>query len=121
MGLISWITGTSTAEKAISVVSDKLDAAIFTEQERSETAQKFNEWLLKYMEATNPQNVARRLIALVVVALWALLILAGVILHAAGAVELSRYIFETLKEYVIDAFLLIMAFYFAAHVVRANK
>ena len=49
----------------------------FTAEEKSEANAKLGEWYLKYLEATQPQNLARRFIAIIVVVLWALLILAG--------------------------------------------
>lgn len=103
-----------------------LDALVFTDEEKSRAAAGASEWFLRYLAATQPQNLARRLIALVIVFLWALLILVGV---AARGVEVyfglegedlfSDYLFEVLSAVVMNPFLMVMGFYFAAHVMRA--
>ena len=103
-----------------------LDALVFTDEEKSRAAAGAAEWYLRYLAATQPQNLARRLIALVIVFLWSLLILVGV---AARGIEVyfglegedlfSDYLFEVLAAVVMNPFLMVMGFYFAAHVMRA--
>lgn len=105
-----------------------IDKMFFTAEERSEASARAADWFLEYLAATQPQNLARRLIAVIVVLLWALLILVGV---AAKAFEVyvleleevdgafSGFVFEVLSGVVMNPFLMVMGFYFAAHVVRA--
>jgi hypothetical protein len=95
-----------------------LDSMFFTKEEQAEYRQKGAEWFLEYLKATQPQNLARRLIALMVVALWSILILAGVSAWPWYQ-SYADYIFEVLAEVVMTPFLMIMGFYFAAHVVRS--
>ena len=73
---------------------------------------------IKYLEATQPQNLARRLIAIVIVLLWAVLVLAGVGVYKFDPAY-SQFIFDILADVVMNPFLMIMGFYFAAHVLRS--
>lgn len=97
-----------------------LDKMFFTKEEKSEANAKLADWYLKYLAATQPQNLARRLIALVVVILWALLIVAGIAIRWFSY-EMSDFIFEVLRDLVAEPFLLVMGFYFLAHVVRTYQ
>jgi len=94
-----------------------IDKMFYTAEEKAEAGQKMSEWFLKYLAATQPQNLARRFIAIVVVLMWALLVLAGVIAYPLDK-PLSEFIFRVLADVVMNPFLIIMGFYFAAHVVR---
>lgn len=114
MSWFGWLTGTASAEKVIETVSEKLDAGVFTEQERAE-------WLSRYMEATSPQNLARRLIAVIIVAMWAALLMLAVIAKAIGAEAFSQFVFVVMLEHIKDPFLLVMGFYFLTQIVRANR
>lgn len=95
-----------------------LDKLFFTDEEKSEASAKVADWYLKYLAATQPQNLARRFIAIIVVGLWALLVLAGVAAYPFSA-SFSLFVFDTLGEVVNTPFSIIIGFYFAAHVVRA--
>lgn len=95
-----------------------VDALWYTDEEKAENAARFADWYLRYLVATGPQNLARRLIALVIVGLWAVLVLAGVALWKVDRAY-SAFIFETLTEVLAEPFLLVMGFYYAAHVVRS--
>lgn len=92
----------------------------FTAEEKSEANAKLGEWYLKYLAATQPQNLARRFIAIIVVLLWALLIVVGIAVRWFSY-ELSDFIFEVLRDIVAEPFLIVMGFYFLAHVVRAYQ
>jgi hypothetical protein len=94
-----------------------LDKMVFTKEERAEHSAKLADWWLKYLAATAPQSLARRLIALIVVALWALLVLLGIALWKLDP-GYSAFVFSTLDQIVNAPFLMIMGFYFAAHIVR---
>ncbi|UCE39328.1 MAG: hypothetical protein JSW00_08945 [Thermoplasmata archaeon] len=94
-----------------------IDKMIFTKEEKAEASAALAEWWLKYLAATQPQNLARRLIALVVVLLWALLVLLGIALWKLDP-GYSAFVFSTLDQIVNAPFLMIMGFYFAAHIVR---
>lgn len=94
-----------------------VDALWYTDEEKAENAARFADWYLVYLATTSPQNLARRLIALVLVLLWSSLIILGVAVWKFDKAY-SDFVFETLKI-VSEPFLLIMGFYYGAHVVRA--
>lgn len=120
--LFDFFTGTSsTASKAVDGIISGADALIFTEEEKSTANQKLLDWKLQWLQLTNPQNTARRVIAYGVVSLWVLLILAGVISYGFKNTEFSSYIFKVLTDIVAIPFSIIIGFYYAAHLVRANK
>lgn len=95
-----------------------IDKMIFTDEEKAEANSKVRDWFLKYLAATQPQNLARRLIAVIVVALWALLIVVGIAVYKWD-VAYSLFVFETLRDVVNTPFSIIIGFYFAAHLARA--
>ena len=98
-----------------------LDKMFFTAEEKSEANAKLSEWYLRYLEASQPQNLARRFIAIIVVVLWSMMILCGVLTWRMDS-EYSVFIFDTLRDIVNAPFMIIIGFYFAAHVVRSfNK
>lgn len=109
-------TGDNTSKIVNSAIVG-IDKLVFTDEERSDASAKVAEWYLRYLAATQPQNLARRLIALVIVCLWALLVIAGVALYKLDAAY-SAYIFDVLADIVMNPFLMVMGFYFAAHIVR---
>jgi hypothetical protein len=97
-----------------------LDKMFFTKEERSEANQKLSEWYLKYLAATQPQNIARRFIAVIVTLLWSALIVAGIVVRW-WSYEASDYVFKILGEIVMQPFSIIIGFYFLTHAVRAYK
>ena len=117
--IIGAIFGSSkNTETIVNGAVKGLDSMFFTKEEQAEYRQKGAEWFLEYLKATQPQNLARRLIALMVVFLWSILILLGVGVRP-WADEYATYIFQILADVVMTPFLMIMGFYFAAHVVRS--
>lgn len=128
MSLLAWLTGTTdsasnTVEKSLSII----DEVFHTDQEKAEGKQKTLDWFLKYQEATKPQNIARRLIAIQVTALWMFLILLGVVTKyfeddtTEESDSFSLFIFETLSENVNEPFAIIMGFYFLTHALKGLK
>lgn len=121
MGILNKIFGASdNAETLVKGAVSGLDAIIFTAEEKSEANAKLAEWYLKYLEATQPQNLARRWIALIIVCLWAFLILFGVLV-AWFSSAMSEYVFKVLNELVHQPFMMIMGFYFLTHIVRTYQ
>jgi len=131
MGIFSAIKGAASfltgGGKDVSKVIDGAmkagDALFFTEEEKSVASQKKLDWMLEYMKATAPQNVARRVIAFVIVFLWALLVLVAVVAggFARGPGTFSQFVFDTLKDIVLQPFSIVVGFYFLAHIVRSAK
>lgn len=121
MGLLDKLFGSDKQlDKLTTGAVNGLDKIFFTAEEKSEANQKLSEWYLKYLEATQPQNLARRLIALIVVSLWAFLILFGVVLYKMD-MAWSAFVFSTLNNIVNNPFMIIVGFYFLTHAVRAYR
>lgn len=109
-----------TVREIVSGAKAGIDMAIYTEEERAIAAKDVLEFRLRYMEATNPQNVARRAIALLIVGLWAVLVLIGVLAWPVSE-AFSTHVFRVLDEVVNQPASIIVAFYFLTHVVRSAK
>ena len=66
MGILSRIFAKpEDASKVIDGAVKGLDAIFFTKEEKSRANQKLSDWYLKYLTATESQNLARRFIAMV--------------------------------------------------------
>lgn len=107
-------------ENIVSGALGGIDKLFFTKEERAEASAKSGEFFLRYLEASKPQNIARRFIAVIVVLLWALLIVFGIVIRWASY-EMSDFVFKVLNDLVHQPLMLIMGFYFLAHVVRNFK
>ena len=115
------IGGGKTADKVIDSVSSGIDYSIYTRQEKAEDGQRRLTWMLEWLKFSAPQNVSRRRISIMVVALWIFLILLMVFARLIGRTEDAGFIFDTLRDLVNKPFMIIIGFYFVAHVVRAFK
>lgn len=74
-GIIGKLLGTeATINKGIDVISSGLDKLIYTEEEKAGDASieraKARGMLIKWMDATQGQNIARRLLALIISSVW---------------------------------------------------
>lgn len=61
-----------TISKGVDAVIQSGDALVYTDEEKAEFGQRVRDWLLKWQQATSGQNIARRLIALMVTGVWLL-------------------------------------------------
>ncbi len=127
MGLLSRIFGTEKAlNGAVSAVTKGLDALVYTDEEKAQTAAKERaagrEMVIKWMENTQGQNLARRAIALTVTAIWAVQYVAAMLLNALAAAmpehaSLLSSVASAIREggeQVTGAMMLVLGFYFAA-------
>ena len=123
---IGKIFGTDKAiTSVIDNVSKGLDALVYTDEEKAIDAAKDRSaargMVIKWMESTQGQNLARRLIALCIVVIWLLQYLCGMILSVIGTwMDESEKILESAEiigvfaERMNGAVMLILGFYFAA-------
>lgn len=119
MGILSRIFAKpEDASKVIDGAVKGLDKMFFTKEEKAEANQKLSEWYLKYLAATDGQNIARRLIAMIVVGLWAFLVIFGVVIRWFNE-KMSDFVFEVLTEVVMTPFSIVIGFYFLTHAVRS--
>ena len=120
------IFGTDKAiTSVIDNVSKGLDALVYTDEEKAEDAAKDRSaargMVIKWMESTQGQNLARRLIALCIVVVWLLQYLCGMILSVVGIwmnnpekILASAEVVGIFAERMNGAVMLILGFYFAA-------
>ena len=124
MSFFSFLTGGSkVAEKVVDGVSSGMDMAFYTDEEKSIASQKILDWKLDYAKATASQSISRRIISCVVSALWALLIIVAVVFGLILGKEAAsvQFLIEILKDIVNPPFMIILGFYFLAHVVGKGK
>lgn len=124
MGLFSWITGNSgAAEKAVDGAIKGVDALFFTDEERSQAAQKVLELKIDYAKHTAFMSISRRVIVVAVCAVWTLAVL--ILLFLALMFGIGAPSFKAVKAVMVDVvmqpFSIIVAFYFLAHVASKAK
>lgn len=121
------IFGTEKAiESAVGAVKDGLDVLVYTDEEKAVEAAKDRSearaMLVQWMEATQGQNLARRLISLAITGVWLLQYVIAQIASslavfwtdAAGQLNaLSALQLQSAND-MSPAVMLILAFYFAA-------
>lgn len=121
------IFGTEAAiNSAVVAVKDGLDALVYTDEEKAGDAAKdrseARSMLVGWMEATQGQNLARRLISLAITGVWLLQYvvaqIAGSIAvfwhDAAGQLQALAALQLQSADNMSPAVMLILAFYFAA-------
>lgn len=120
------VFGTEKAlSSVVSGVRDGLDALAYTDEEKAHDAAKDREaargMVVDWMKATQGQNLARRLIALIVTVIWVVMYATTIVLGVASIwitgddkiVAAAKIIGERATE-MNGAMMLILGFYFAA-------
>lgn len=110
MGFLSSILSTP---EIVKTGTKAIDAAFLTEEEKTE-------YFLKFVEASLPMNVSRRIIAVGVTALWAIagIITIGAILVGSPKVEA---LIGFLNVYVMPPFTVLTSWYFWRRLVESSK
>jgi len=116
---MSWFTkavgfftgGSKTADTLVDGAVRGIDALYFSPEEKAHMSKEAFELYLKYQEATAPQNVARRQLALGVVATYLILVVLGVIVFPFMETY-SDFIFKVLSEVLHWPVITIIGFYF---------
>jgi len=113
-------------EKGIDTISNGLDKLVYTDEEKAEDGAKeralARQSLVKWLDATQGQNLARRLLALIVTATWLLMYLATTGLAIAGIwltdsaaqLKAAADVIGDRATEMNGAMMLILGFYFAA-------
>ncbi|MFD2177865.1 hypothetical protein [Veronia pacifica] len=126
MSIWGRIFGTSQAvESMVEGVKSGLDALVYTDEEKATEAAKqrteARAMVIQWMQATQGQNLARRLIALVITGVWVLQHLAGMLLSVISIwarvptpYETSARVISESAHQMNGAVMLILGFYFAA-------
>jgi hypothetical protein len=94
------------ASKVADAVIKGADAAWFTKEEQSA-------WFLRYLEATQPQNLSRRFIAMAVSMVWVVSALVLLAVTLAGIEVVAENVFAFMSTVVNPVFYTVVGFYFA--------
>ena len=112
--MMGWLFGGSNAaDKTIDNIASGVDKFFYTDEEKSEAGQKGFELFIEYQKATQPQNVARRMIAMIITLLFAGLLLLAVIVWPFNVDYAIFIIKDVVLTIVLPVYLTINTFYFA--------
>lgn len=112
MGILSALFGSSdTSNKIVDSVVSAGDAMFYTDEEKAQASERGFELWLEYQRATQPQNVSRRALAVIVASVWALFIIAcGV--GIVGGFDYADRLSDFTGDKINSVFMLVMTFYF---------
>ena len=121
-------------EKTMDAVIATGDKLIYTQEEKADSAKLMADWYIRYLEATQPQAIARRLIAFLISVLWSAMIIAAVVagvwtgdygsiaILAGGdpsgdlaATSGAGFLFAILDRIINEPFTAVVIFYFGGH------
>lgn len=112
MSMLGWLFGGSeNSGKIIDGIKQGADALVFTDEEKARSNEKFLDLYIRYQEATQPQNIARRLIALMIVGLFVFLVLLMIAMYQLNQ-PFAEFVFEILTDVVVNPTMVIITFYF---------
>lgn len=104
--------------KGVDAVVKTGDALVFTDEERNTANMKMLEWTLRFHEASKGSNLARRLIALMMVSVFLFLVLIVAGLYVVSADVLAAKLFGLINNVLGAPVSVIIAFYFTSGMVR---
>lgn len=117
--MLGWLFGgTKSADKTIDSISSGLDKLVYTAEEKADASREGVKLWIEYQKATQPQNLARRLIALIIVAIWAIVVLSAAILGVVSAFDspeagkAAEYLLDLLFKAIMPSVVVIVSFYF---------
>jgi len=113
MGATSFLKGLFSTSEIVKSGVGMVDNAFFTDQEKSA-------FLLEYLKSTAPMNISRRFIAVVVTAVWAILIMLTVGLILAGSDKVAE-ISAFMGERIDQPFNIVLGLYFLTQTINRNK
>lgn len=119
-GIKSLFSPKTIAETARSAVKG-LDDIVYTEQEKAEKTQQAQSLYAELWKAAVPSAISRRVIAAVMVGVWAVLVLTAMLLIAAGADAKAEKVIELLVTVVKDPVSIIVGFYFLKDIVKTYR
>lgn len=132
MGILAKVFGTEAAiSKSIELIGKAGDKLVYTEEEKADDRARrllqINEFIARWMESTTGQNLARRLLAVMLTSMWMLMFFVSTIgdmivpflsLSAdpnfIEAWKASSAAIDKRADQMTGAMMLILAFYFAA-------
>ena len=128
MGILDKIFGTDKhVSQGLSMIERAGDALFYTDEEkaadRATKSQQVRQFMVDWMETTKGQNIARRLLAVMITFVWLFLYLVSIALAVTSpwvsadvSIKLieSAQVLESNADRMSGAVMLILAFYFAA-------
>lgn len=113
------------AETARSAVKG-LDDIVYTDQEKAEKTQAAQDLYAKLWASALPSALSRRIIASVIVSVWAFLILFGVSAYTvewwlSNTDNVAQFTFTVLREIVLQPMNIIVSFYFLKQIVTEYR
>ena len=124
MGLFSGIKALfspkAIAETAKSAVRG-LDDIVYTEQEKAEKTQAAQNLYAELWKAAVPSAISRRVIAAIMVSVWAVLVLVALLLISIGQDVRAEKVVELLVTVVKDPVSIIVGFYFLKDIVKTYR
>ena len=128
MSIWGKIFGTDKAvESGLNMIYKAGDALVYTDEEKAiDKARKIKQvqqFMIDWMETTKGQNIARRLLAIMITSVWLFLYLVGIVLSVISPwvdAEISLKLMESARvlesnaDRMSGAVMIIIAFYFAA-------
>ena len=121
MGFLSFLTGqSSTAEKVVDGAISGIDAMFYTDEEKAQANQKILEWKLQYASATQGMSISRRVITFSLSFAWLLLVFVLITVGLIFGKEAAQveFLLDIMKDIVNPPFMIVVGFYFLAHVVN---
>jgi len=126
MSVWSKIFGSSeTVREGLSMIRDAGDALVYTDQEKAQDARASNQAainsIIQWMDTTKGQNLARRLLAVMITSVWLLMYIVSMLInitavwvHDPEQWRVTAVVVGGYAEQMNGAMMLILAFYFAA-------
>jgi len=112
MNPFGWLFGGSEAAgKTVDNISSGIDKLFYTDEEKADAKKQGFELFIQWQKATQPQNLARRLIALIITVLYSVLILSGIAAWYFNP-DYAVFIFNMLTELILQPFNIIIIFYY---------
>lgn len=104
------------ATKVADAVIKGVDAAWFTKEEQAA-------WFIKYLDATQPMNLSRRVIAIAITGVWVVsaltllfITLLASVLESLVLAQTARAVFEYMDAIINTPFVVVIGFYFAKNI-----
>lgn len=119
MNFLGKLFGSEKAlSKSIDGIYNGLDAIVFTEEEKARMRLTILEKVGDFMEKTSGQNLARRLIALTLVAQYMAMLNFALVLELCGYSDIAEFIWTVQRDTLQQPFNIAVGFYFFTQTVR---
>ena len=113
-------SSSETVNKTVDAVINTGDALFFTDEEKSQASQKKLDWVLKYHEASKGSNLARRLLAVMIVGTFLALVVICALLILVKSPDRFEQMFNLVKDTLMQPVSIIIAFYFLSGMVTTH-